>query len=247
MSGHSKWANIKRKKEANDKVKGSVFSKLSRLITLAVVEGGGMADPDLNVKLRLMVEKAKAANMPKENIKRAIEKASGPNKQLIKEIIYEAFAPLQVSLMILATSDNLNRTFSEVRNLLEMNGGKMGNQGSVAYLFQKCGLVIFKKSDVSEENIFNFSDRIGALDIDQNSEYFFVYFPFEKLGKIKEIAGELKYESAEIDYKPLTTVAINEESQVQRIINLIDSLEALDDVHKVFANFDFNENTITKD
>ena len=117
MSGHSKWANIKRKKQANDLVKGNVFAKMSHLITLAVLEGWGIVEPENNVKLRLAVEKAKSVNMPKENIKRAIEKGSGPNKTLLKEVIYEGFGPYGVFLLILATTDNSNRTSSEIRNI----------------------------------------------------------------------------------------------------------------------------------
>ena len=241
MSGHSKWANIKRKKEANDKVKGAVFSKLSRLITLAVIEGGGIPDPERNVKLRLIIDKAKAANLPKENIKRAIDKASGPNKELIKEIIYEAFAPCQTALIIQATTDNPNRTFNEVRNLLERQGGKIGNQGSVSYLFQKCGLIIFKKNALPEDEAFQLSERVGALDIDQDENNFYIYFPFDQLGKIKEWVGTFPYESAEVEYKPLTAVMINDQQQVEKLFDLIDSLEALDDVHKVFANFSIED------
>ncbi len=121
MSGHSKWANIKRKKEANDKIKGNVFAKLSRVITLAVIEGGGIGDPQLNNKLRLAIEKAQASNMPKENIKRAIERGLGPQKDQLKEVIYEGFAPYGVSLLILATTDNPNRTLTELRTKLRKN------------------------------------------------------------------------------------------------------------------------------
>src|SRR4051812_30449460 len=119
MSGHSKWANIKRKKEANDKVKGAVFGKLSRLITIAVTEGGGLPDPENNVKLRFAVEKARSENMPKENIQKAIEKGSGPNIQELKEVVYEGFGPGGVALLIVTTTDNSNRTHAEIRNVLE--------------------------------------------------------------------------------------------------------------------------------
>src|SRR5438132_496161 len=131
MSGHSKWSKIKRQKEVTDKVKGAAFAKLSRIITLAVIEGGGIPDPVNNVRLRLSIEKAKALNMPKENITRAIEKGAGPHKLELKEVVYEAFAPHGISVIIVATTDNSNRTFAEIRTILERNGGKMGTQGSV--------------------------------------------------------------------------------------------------------------------
>jgi YebC/PmpR family DNA-binding regulatory protein len=246
MSGHSKWANIKRKKEANDKVKGSIFSKLSRLITLAVIEGGGIGDPDKNFKLRLAVDKARLANMPKDNIRRAIDRALGSNKDILKEIIYEAFAPGKVLLIIQATSDNSNRTLSEIRYVLERYGGKLGTQGSVMYLFRKCGTITFAKTEVSEEAVFEFSNRIEALDIDQDNENYFVVLPFENLGKIKEYLGNLQYKEAEIDYKPLTTIKVDSEEEARKILQLIDSLEALDDVQKVFSNFDIHEEILNR-
>ncbi len=238
MSGHSKWANIKRKKQANDQVRGTVFSKLSRLITLAVIEGGGITDPEHNIKLRLSVEKAKQFNMPKENIQRAIERGSGPNKDLLKEVIYEAFGPYGVAMLILATTDNPNRTLSEIRNVLDRNGGKLGNQGSVGYLFQKAGLITFKKNEVGEDDVLAFAEKIGAFDIDQDSTHFSLYFPFANLGRIKEYLNNLKYDSAEIDFKPSTSVPISGEGEAKKILNLVDVLEGLDDVQRVFANFD---------
>ncbi len=232
MSGHSKWANIKRKKEANDKVKGSVFSKMSRLITLAVLEGGGITDPEHNVKLRLAIEKAKQSNMPKDNISRAIEKGIGPNKELLKEVVYEVFAPGGTALLILATTDNPNRTLPEVRNVLERRGAKIGNQGSVSYLFQKCGMIVLKKEAAPEDKLLQFSEEAGALDIDQDSENYYVYIPFEKIGKVQ---------GAEIDFRPLTKVKIEDETKAANMLSLIEALEELDDVQKVFGNFDIPE------
>lgn len=240
MSGHSKWANIKRKKQANDLVRGNIFSKLSRVITLSVIEGGGLTDPENNVKLRLAVEKAKSLNMPKENIKRAIDRGVGPNRDMIKEVLYEAFAPFGVALIISATTDNVNRTLSEIRNVIERHSGKLGNQGSVGYLFQKCGLIVFNKSEVNEEGVFAFADKIGASDIDQDEMHYQIYFPFENLGKIKEFINNLKYVSAEVDYKPSTLMIIDDIDKIKKITSLIDALENLDDVQKVYANFDIS-------
>jgi YebC/PmpR family DNA-binding regulatory protein len=237
MSGHSKWANIKRKKQANDKVRGNVFSKLSRIITLSVLEGNSITDPNLNVKLRLAVEKAKSLNMPKDNIQRAIDRGVGPNKESLKEVIYEAFAPGGAALIILATTDNLNRTLSEIRNVLERNGGKMGNQGSVSYLFKKCALVVFPKNEVNEEVVFDFAEKINAFDIDQDEERYTLYIPFENLGKIKDHQNGLRYESAEVDFKPTTLITVTKEKDLGKILDLIEALEDLDDVQKVYGNF----------
>jgi len=241
MSGHSKWANIKSKKGVKDKARGTLFSKLSRVITLAVLEGGGLTDPENNIKLRLAVEKAKEGNMPKENIQRAIERGIGPNKDQIKEVIYEGFGPGGAALILLTTTDSPNRTLTEIRNVMDRHGGKLGIQGSVNYLFKRCGLVIFEKNKVKEDDVFGFADKIKAFDIEEDKEQFSVYFPFENLGHIKEYLKGIEASPAEIDYKPLSYIKISEKEQATRIINLIEALEELDDVHKVFANFDIPE------
>ncbi len=247
MSGHSKWANIKHQKQANDLVRGNLFAKLSRLITLAVVEGNGITEPENNVKLRLVIEKAKESNMPKDNIKRAIDKGIGPNKAQIKEVIYEAFCPPNGSilLVILATTDNPNRTTSEIRNILERYNSKLGSQGSVLYLFHKCGLIVFDKSVVKEEDIFNLSDLFKALDIDQDDTHYYMYIPFEYMGKIKELTNNIPYVSAELDFKPQAPVSVVGERESKKILELIEALEAHDDIHKVFGNFDIAEKFFT--
>ncbi len=241
MSGHSKWANIKRKKQANDQARGKIFSKLSRLITLAVSEGGGIGDPEHNVKLRLAVEKARQLNMPKENISRAVEKGAGPNKQALKEMIYEAFLPEGVSILIQATTDNVNRTLSEVKNTLERNGGKLGNQGSVSYQFERCGLITFKKNEANENQVFDFASRMDALDLDQDKDYYYVYIPFDHLGRVKDNLQGLRAESMEVDFKPKTKIPVSDKGKVDKLLMIIEALESLDDVHKVFGNFDFPE------
>lgn len=236
MSGHSKWANIKRKKEVTDKARAVVFAKLSRLITIAVIEGGGIPDPEKNVRLRLAVEQAKTLNMPKDNISRAIEKAAGPSKNALKEVVYEAFAPHGVSLMIAATTDNSNRTHNEIRNVLERNGGKMANQGSVSYNFTKCGMVVFENAD--ESAVFDFADKIEELDVDEDGTTTTVYFPFDHLGKIHEHLNGLIPVTFESMYKPQTTVQLLQEDQKQ-VERLIEVLEEMDDVHNVYTNLDF--------
>lgn len=236
MSGHSKWSKIKRDKGVKDKQKSGIFSKLARIITLAVLEGGGITDPENNIKLRLAIEKAKSLNFPKENILRAIEKAAGPNSQNLKEVIYEGFGPGGVLLVIQATTDNQNRTLTEVRNTLDMNNGKLGIQGSVMYLFKKCGLAVFSTGGVNEQEILAFVERIGAFDFDKDDEHYYVYFPYQSLSNIKNLLGEIKTENIEIDYKPTTEIELEDENVVKSILDLKAALEDLDDVHKVYIN-----------
>lgn len=237
MSGHSKWANIKRQKQAADLKRGNIFSKLSRAITVAVLEGGKIADPENNVKLRLAIEKAKAANMPKENIQRAIERAAGKGGEELKEVIIEAFGPQGTAFLILAATDNINRTLSQIRQTLERGGGKLGTPGAVSYLFTRCGLVTFSKTKAQEETVLNFADKIEAFDIDSDANFFYVYFPFQNLGKIKEaLTPGLVYESVEIDFKPNSLIKITDQATAQKILTLILQLEELDDVQRVFVN-----------
>ncbi len=239
MSGHSKWSTIKRKKGLKDAQKGQIFTKLSRLITLAVLEGGGMTDPGINVKLRLAVEKAKSANMPKDTVQRAIEKGHGPDKDSLKEVMYEGFAPDGIALLIQVTTDNNNRTIAEIRGVLDRGGGKLGSQGSVSYLFQKCGVVTFDKSTNSEDAIFEFGDAVQSLDIEEDDSSLTVYFPFENLGKVQELLNGLVPSSpAEVNYRPFTEIKIEDEKKAKRIVDLVGRLEDLDDVQSVFGNFE---------
>lgn len=235
MSGHSKWANIKRKKQANDLVKGNVFAKMSHLITLAVLEGGGIIEPENNVKLRLAIEKAKFANMPKENIKRAIEKGSGPNKILLKEVIYEGFGPYGVFLLILSTTDNSNRTSSEIRNMLEKHSGKLGTPGSVSYLFKKCAFVSFIKSEANEESVFKIGEELQAFDINEDDSHFFIFFPFSNFGLLKAHLNNIKYDLAEIDYLPTMPIKLEPDKE-EKILDIIEALEGLDDIQRVYSN-----------
>lgn len=235
MSGHSKWANIKRKKGINDKIKASVFGKMSHLITIAVIEGGGITDPENNVKLRLAIDKAKSANMPKENIKRAIDKGFGPNKIMLKEVIYEGFGPYGVYLLILSTTDSSNRTSSEIRNLLEKHSGKLGTQGSVTYLFKKCAFVSFQKSEINEEAVFKIGEELQAFDINEDESHFFVFFPFSNFGLLRTHLNNIKYDLAEIDYLPTTPVVLEVVKQ-KKVLDLIEALEDLEDVQRVYHN-----------
>ncbi len=237
MSGHSKWANIKRKKEANDKERGKIFSKLARLITLAVAEGGGVPDPAVNIKLRFAVERAKVANMPKENIKRAIDKAVGPGSVALQEIYYEAFAQGSVGLIIYATTDNVNRSIAEIRVELARGGAKLASQGSVLYLFKKCASIAFDMGKNSEEILYTFADSIGSFDIEAEGTLTIIYFPFENIGRAIELPEGLIAEApAEIDFRPTSRVVVDSE-HASKLEGLITKLEDLDDVQAVFANY----------
>lgn len=238
MSGHSKWANIKRKKEANDKVKGAAFAKLSRNITLAVIEGGGVVSPDDNFKLRLAVDKAKASNMPKDTIARAIEKGHGPNSALLKEIIYEAFGPHGVAFVIQCTTDNSTRTHNEVRIVLEGRGGKMGSQGSVSYLFQKCAVMQFDLKSATEDMVFAFAETVHAYDIDEGEGTITIYFPFESFGEARVALGALVPTLSEIEYRPLSKVSVGSQDEAQKVIDVAEAIEELDDVQHVYMNLE---------
>jgi YebC/PmpR family DNA-binding regulatory protein len=239
MSGHSKWANIKNKKAANDKVKGTAFAKMSRIITLAVLEGGGVTNPDTNFKLRLAIEKARAFNMPKENINRAIERGHGPDSAALKEVVYEAFAPHGVAFIIMGSTDNPTRTHNEIKGIIEKRGGKMGSQGSVGYLFQKCAVMQFDLSTSSEDMIFEFGQKIQAYDIDEGEGKITVFFPFEQFGKAKEaLGGVIHPVLSEIEYRPLSRVQVPSEIEAKHIIELSEAIEDLADVHNVFSNLE---------
>jgi len=238
MSGHSKWSQIKRKKEIKDTQKGQLFSKLSRLITLAVKESGGITDPEKNIKLRLAITKAKEYNMPKENIKRAVEKAKGMTEAMLKEVVYEVFAPGGVSLIILAATDNPNRTLSEIRKVLDLYGGKLGSSGSVLYNFEKVGMVAFEKEAFSEEQLLQLVEILKVKDIDTSESEHVLYLPFEELGHVEKKIGQNFPKPAVIDifYRPLTTVEISDKEILGKILSLVKALEELDDVHKVYDN-----------
>lgn len=236
MSGHSKWSQIKRQKGVNDQKRSQVFSKMSRLITLAVKEGGGITDPDNNIKLRLVMERAKYENMPKDNIDRAIEKATGAGEENMREVVYEGFGPGGVTMLIVAATDNANRTHSDVKNVMEKGGGKMGGVNSVLYQFVKCGVVVFDKATMSESELLDFTDAIEALDMDEDGEHYVVYIPFEKVGQVNRVAGNKEPVTVDIFYKPQTTIALPAADQT-RVEKLVELLEEMGDVDKVYSNY----------
>jgi YebC/PmpR family DNA-binding regulatory protein len=237
MSGHSKWSTINRQKGVADSKRGQAFTKLSNAITLAVRQGGGIADPTSNFKLRLSIDKARGMNMPKENIERAIERATNSSKESFDEFLYEGFAPGGAAIIVEAATDNKNRTTSEVKNLIEKNGGTMGGQGSVSYMFTRRGELVVKRDGKTADDVMLVALDEGLEDIEEDDDEFFLYTSPESLMKVKHAieSNGFEVENAELVYKPSTTIAVDEETG-QKIIDLMEKIEEHDDVQKVYSN-----------
>lgn len=235
MSGHSKWANIKHQKNLNDQARGAAFTRLSRMITMAVIEGGKVTDPAHNVRLRLAIEKAHEHNMPKDNINRAIEKASSSDAASLQQVRYEAFANHGISLIILAATDNVNRTTAQVRNVLERFGGKLGVSGSASRLFQECGVVVLPKSTHTQDIAFQCAQDLEAYDMEEDDDHYIIYIPFMHLGHIKDQDGAIHPSRKEYYMRPVATIAVDP-VQAEAIHTIVGALEELDDVSQVFTN-----------
>lgn len=239
MSGHSKWSKIKHQKETTDAVKGKIFTKLGNVITLAVREGGGSSDPQSNFKLRLAIEKAHQHNMPKANIDRALERAIGVGDgNKIEEIIYEGMGPSGVGLIIVATTDNKQRTVAEIKNILERGGGAL-TPGAVMPLYEHAGLIRAQKGvDTLFDKVMELSIDKGALDIAEMSDEIEIYTRKEEVHKIKmemEQTG-LKILSYELIFKPTVKIKIEDIHKEEIIESLIHRLEESDDIQKVYSN-----------
>jgi len=248
MSGHSKWATIKRQKGANDAKRGQLFTKLSNAITVAVRQGGGVADPESNFRLRLAVEAAKSSNMPKENIERAITRAAGKQGGDMDEALYEGFGPGGFCVMVEAYTDNKQRTVSEVKNIFDKNGGNMGSQGSVAYQFEKKGLVTVEKNGKTLDDIFLIAAENLAEDVEDAGDDVLIYTKPEDLAKVRTGVSEngLKIINAELIFKPLTLTPISDMDAAQKALGFLEKLENLDDVQKVFASFDIPDEVMSR-
>ena len=233
MSGHSKWSTIKRAKEANDAKKGALFTKLARAITIAA-KGGG-ADPDMNMKLRFAVEKARQSNMPKENIERAIEKGVGEGGVQMQEMVYEGYGPLGVPIVVEAATDNKNRTAQEIKNLFERGGGTLGAPGSVSFQFERTGQLVLEKGDDPEGRMLELID-LGAEDLEEAEDGIEVYTQPAELFSTKQKleGGGMRVKSAELIYRPKTNIEVRGEG-ANRIVKLLENLDDHDDVQKVWA------------
>jgi len=239
MSGHSKWAQIKRKKAATDVKRGKIFTKLIREIITAARLGGG--DPDSNARLRAAIEAAKAENMPKQNIERAIKKGTGELEgSYYEEVSYEGYGTGGIAILISALTDNRNRTVSELRYLFSKYGGNLGETGCVSWMFEKKGVISFAKNEIDEEGLMELAVEAGAEDIKIEEDEFEVITTPEEFDRIKQFFDKtgLKYERAEITMICKNVVKITDKNQAERILKLMEALEDHDDVQKVYANFD---------
>lgn len=246
MSGHSKWATIKRKKGATDAKRGKIFSKIIKEITIAARIGGG--DPGGNPRLRTAIDAAKAQNMPLDNITRAVKRGTGEMEGVhYEETSYEAYGPGGTAMLIQVTTDNKNRTVSEIRNILSKGGGNMGELGSVAWMFHKKGTIVVDKSAANEDQLMETTLEAGAEDLLDQGDNFLVTTPPEKFDAV---LASLKTKGiASIDAKnemvPQNTIALTGDA-AQKMLKLMETLEDHDDVQNVFANFDISDEEIEK-
>lgn len=246
MSGHSKWATIKRAKGANDQKRGQLFTKLAREITVAARSGG--PDPDANSTLRIAVQKARAENMPKDNIDRAIERATGAgNAENYDEIAYEGYGPGGVAVVIRALTDNRNRTVGEVRSALSRAGGTLGETGSVGWMFDNVGLISVDANGGDPEEIALVAIDAGADDVSIDDDGIEVYTEVQALHIVQEalVAAGISVNSADPVMKPKTTISPDTASAL-RVIKLLEKLEDLDDVQTVYSNLEFTDELLAQ-
>jgi len=244
VSGHSKWASIKHKKAANDAKRGKLFTKLLKEVSVAARNGGG--DPEMNPRLRTAMQTAKAANVPNDTIDRAVLKGTGELEGInYEEVVYEGYGPNGVALIIEVLTDNKNRSVSELRNILDRNGGSMGERGCVSWMFEKRGLILVEKSSIDEDELFLIAAEAGAEDLETQGGQIQIISPFEdfELVRLAIQESQASIALAEITMVPQTTVALDEK-QAEQMIRLMDSLDDNDDVQKVYANFDIPDDIL---
>jgi len=243
MAGHSKWANIKYRKERQDALRGKLFSKLAKEITIAARSD---PDPEKNPRLAHAIERARAANMPKENIERAIKRATGelPGQQF-EEAVYEGYGPYGVAVMVRVVTDNRNRAVSAIRKVFEDFGGSL--EGSVAWLFERRGVITLKAQDRDLDELLMQAIDLGAEDLEERDGEVEIYCPPAMLREVKEglEAKGVAIERAEVTLVPKQTVAL-EGKEAERIVKFIDTLDDLEDVQEVYANFDVPEEVIAQ-
>jgi YebC/PmpR family DNA-binding regulatory protein len=242
MAGHSKWAKVKRYKGALDAKRGKVFSKISREITMAAKIGGG--DPDMNPRLRMALLKSRSANMPWDNIERAIKKGTGGGEgSNFEDLTYEVFAPHGVALLVELNTDNRNRTAAEIRSLLSKNGGSMATSGAVTRLFQRKGQIIFSREAAQEDELMELALEAGAEDFKSEPQgYEILTEPgqFEAVHKQLDAKG-LKPEAAQVTAIPTLTVPLEDAAAISAVSRLIDALEEHEDVKEIHSNAEFPE------
>ncbi len=244
MSGHSKWAQIRRAKGVNDARRGQLFTRLGREIVVAVREGGG-GDPDANFRLRMAVQRARAANMPLENIERTIKRAQGGSEGAsLEEITYEGYGPAGTAVLVQALTENRNRTVAEVRNAFNRNGGNMGENGCVDWLFEAKGVIDVELKGHDPDELTLEAIDLGADDVDPvvpGDEVLTIYTDPSDLEKIRQALESKKYKvgKAESALQPKTRIELNDEKVAHQVMRLVEKLEDLDDVQNVYTNADF--------
>jgi YebC/PmpR family DNA-binding regulatory protein len=245
MSGHSKWSKIKRKKAGNDAARSKMFTRYIREISIAARDGGG--DPAGNARLSLAIENAKGVNMPKENIERAIKKGTGDleSGNTYEEVNYEGYGPGGVAYFVETTTDNLNRTVSEIRHTFTKYGGNMGTSGSVGYLFDQKGAITLEAGDLSEDEVMLTAIDAGAEDIRTEGDKIEIITAREDLFAVRKALEEAGYsvENAELVRIPITLVKVNEEAAMSNF-RLMEKLEESDDVSNVFTNMEMDDETM---
>ena len=244
MAGHSKWANIKHRKAAQDAKKGKVFTKIARELTVAAKQGGG--DPDANSRLRLALDKARAANMPRDNVERAIKKGTGAgNDQNFEDVMYEGYGPGGVAILVQVLTDNRNRSITEVRTVITKRGGSMAEAGSVSWQFEMKGLIEVEADKADEETVMEIALEAGAEDFVSEGELYTITTAptdFETIRKALEDRN-ITFSYAEVTMKPKTTIQVDV-SDAKKIIGIVDALEDLDDVQEVFGNYDIDDSVL---
>jgi len=243
MSGHSKWANIKHRKEKSDAKKGKIFTKIGREIAVVVRQGG--PDPESNAKLKDVIAKAKAANMPNENIMRSIKKAAGDmSGENYEEITYEGYGPGGVAVIVEAMTDNRNRTAGDIRHYFDKFGGNLGQTGCVSFMFNKKGVILIERTEKTDEDqLMMEALDAGAEDFNVEDEYFEILTDPNDFSAVREALEKKGYEfmEAEVEMVPTTTTRLTDPKQIEMMDKLIENLEDLDDVQNVYHNWEQDE------
>ena len=241
MAGHSHWAGIKHKKGKADKQRSKIFSKLSKEITVAAKLGD--KDPAMNPRLRSAIQAARSANMPKDNIERAIDKSSVAAESNFENLRYEGFGPDNIAVIVETLTDNKNRTASNVRTIFQKNGGSLGTQGSASHNFKQLGIIKIDKKEISEEKIFELAIEAGADEYKSHNEYYEVQCAMNEIYNVKKKLEKIisNFISTEIEWVPLNSVDVGKDSQ-DSVIEFLETLEEDDDVQNVFSNVNFGNN-----
>lgn len=241
MSGHSKWNNIKRKKEKTDAAKASVFTRIGRELAVAVKEGG--PDPASNSKLRDVITKAKANNVPNDNIDRMLKKAAGETDKEYEDIIYEGYGPNGVAVIVETLTDNRNRTAGNIRHYFDKNGGNLGQNGSVMFMFERKGVIIMNTEGLDEETVMMDALDVGAEDFNPDGDIFEITADPNQVMKVAAALQEKGYtlESAEAAYVPATTTVLDDEESLFKMNRMLDMMEEDDDVQNVWHSWEQTE------